>query len=467
MALIARASAHETSVARWLPWLVALVGFTIDIAAYWPGQMSFDSAYAWWQARGGTSTDIVPPIFVWMWRLCDVFIDGPQLPFALHLALFWSGLALFAWALRLGAVASAVMMTLVAFAPVPWLLRGHVWTDVGLFSALTFGSGALAWAECRRQRRWLLPAVTALVYAALLRHNALPALVPLLAWAAWLVLRASHEHAKPTWSKIALTAALACFALISANRLLEYSVDRHVPLWPSLAQFDLAAVSVATGVLLLPDFMVGPGLDTADLAQAFRGWSNTPMLANTRHGMVDPFAKDYTPNQLLQLRHAWLDAIVAHPHAWLAHRWQLSRALFGTHAPQWPHELVYVDDEIPYHDNPPIARNTGALHTALMRAAAACRSTPLLAAWPWLLVGVIALPLAWRRRRLAGARHALILLASAWLYALPLTLFAPAAELRYLGWPCVASLIALACAMGAPYASTADKLDPPSAEANS
>ena len=24
------------------------------------------------------------------------------------------------------------------------------------------------------------------------------------------------------------------------------------------------------------------------------------------------------------------------PHAWLAHRWRLTRALFGTHAPDWP-----------------------------------------------------------------------------------------------------------------------------------
>ncbi len=452
MALIARTAAHDTSAVRWLPWLIALVGFTIDIAAYWPGQMSFDSAYAWWQARGGASTDIVPSIFVWMWRLCDVFIDGPQLPFALHLALFWSGLALFSRALRLGAFASAVMMALVAFAPVPWLLRGHVWTDVGLFSALTFACGALAWAERQRRR--------------LLRHNALPALVPLLAWAAWLVLRASHEYAKPAWSKIALTTVLACFALIGANRLLEYSVDRHVPLWPSLAQFDLAGVSVVTGVLLLPDFMIGPGFDIADLAQAFRGWSNTPMLANTRHGMRDPFAEDYTPDQLTRLRRAWLDAITTYPRAWLTHRWQLSRALFGTHAPDWPHELIYVDEEIRYRDNPPVARNAGALHTVLMHAAAAWRSTPLLAAWPLLSFGLIALPCAWRRRRFPGARYAFILLASAWLYALPLTLLAPSAELRYLGWPCVASLLALACVACAPLSSSTDKLDTPHAEAN-
>lgn len=464
MRLIRRGIAHDRRFNPWLPLLLAFAGFAIDVAAYWPGQMSFDSAYAWWQARGGVSTDIVPPIFVWMWRLCDVFIDGPQLPFVLHLALFWSGLALLARAMRLGALYSALMMLLIAFTPLPWVLRGHVWTDVGLFSTLTFACGALALAEHGR-RRWLLPAVATLAYAALLRHNALPAIVPLLAWAVWLALGAGRGRAKPAWSRVVLVTLLACATLIAANQLLERSVDRHVPVWTSLAQFDLAGVSVATGVLLLPDFMVGPGLDVADLGQAFRSWSNTPMLANTRHGMRDPFAENYTQDQLVRLRHAWMAAILNHPRAWIDLRWQVSRDLFGTHAPDWPVELIYVDDEIRYGDNPPVARNAGTLHTSLIRAASAWRSTPLLAAWPYLLAGLVGLPLAWRRREFPGARAALILLASAWMYALPLVLLAPSAELRYLGWPCVASLVALAFAIAASCAATADKLDTPFAEA--
>jgi hypothetical protein len=448
----ASASLRKTTVARWLPWLLAVAGFAFDSAAYWPGQMSFDSAYTWWQARGGATTDIVPPIFVWVWRLSDLVVDGPGLLFAFHLLVFWTGLALLARALRFGPFATMAMMLFVAFTPVPWLLRGHVWTDVGLFSALTCGCGALVYAETRRQRRWLLLIAAMLFYAGMLRYNALPAILPWLAWFVWQTLRGGREDVKPALSKVALTTLVVLVAFVAANHLMEKTVARHVPLWPSLAQFDLAAMSVTTNTMLLPDFMIGPGLDIADLTQAFRGWSNTPMLANTRHGMRDPFASDYSDEDLSRLRHAWLDAIATHPRVWLAHRWQLTRALFGTHAPEWPHELIYVDDEVRYRDNPPIARNVGALHALLMRAAAASRATPLLAAWPDLLLGLVALPLAWRRRRAVGARTALILLASTWLYALPLTLLAPSAELRYLGWPCVASLLAFACAVSAPRA---------------
>jgi len=72
------------------------------------------------------------------------------------------------------------------------------------------------------------------------------------------------------------------------------------------------------------------------------------------------------------------------------------------------------------------------------------RATPALAAWPYLLAGLLAAPLAWRRRYELSGRVALVAIASAWLLALPLFALAPSAELRYLGWSCVASVFALA-----------------------
>jgi len=78
-----------------------------------------------------------------------------------------------------------------------------------------------------------------------------------------------------------------------------------------------------------------------------------------------------------------------------------------------------------------------------MSAAERLRTTRWLAGWPYLLVGLIALPLAWRRRGELAGIVALAVLASAWLYLVPMLPIA-AAELRYLGWPCVASVLAAA-----------------------
>jgi hypothetical protein len=79
-------------------------------------------------------------------------------------------------------------------------------------------------------------------------------------------------------------------------------------------------------------------------------------------------------------------AIAQHPRAWLAHRCT-SRRHCSAHARDWPAELIYVDAETAFGDNPPIAANTTSLHTALMRAADALRATPALAARPYLLAG--------------------------------------------------------------------------------
>jgi len=427
----------------WLPWLVALAGLAFDIAAYWPGQMSFDSAYAWWQARGGATTDIAPPIFVLVWRICDALLTGPGLMFALHLVLFWSGLALLAGALRLEAKRTFALMLIAAFAPVPWLLRGHVWTDVGMFSALLFVTGVLAHVHATGRRVRLLVALPVLFYAAAVRHNALPAVLPFVVWTTWLASRSPTRA--PRASRVVVATIALCAVFVAGAALINSRVERRVPLWPATAEWDLAAISIASGEMLLPDFMIGPGLDIPELAEAFREWSMTPMLQNTRHGMRDPFMDDFTPEQLSTLRSTWLGAIRAHPQAWLVHHWRQARALLGVHDPSWPRELLYVDDEFQYRDNPRIARNDSALHKVLMRGAAILSTTPLLAGWPYLLIGLAALPTAWRRRRELSGISALVLLASAWLYVMPLIVLVPA-ELRYLGWSCLASVLAAAIA---------------------
>jgi len=420
---------------RVVPWLVALAGFAFDIAAFWPGQMSFDSAYTWWQARGGATTDIAPPVLIYLWRLCDAIVQGPGLVFALHLVLFWSGLALLADALVATRWRSALLMLVVALTPVTWLLRAHVWTDVGLFSALVFIAGALAQAHSTQRRVWIVAALPALFYAGAVRFNALPAVLPFAIWIGWLVARSRI--------RVALVAAAVFFGSASFAAIVNAQVDRHVPLWTATAEWDLAAISVATGEMLLPPFMIGPGLDVDELSRAFRHWSNVPMLQNTTHGMRDPFTDDYTPEQLATLRAAWIDAMRAHPRAWLVQKKRQIVALLDVHEADWPRELVYVDDEVQYRDNPPVARNRSALHIALMSAADRLRTTRWLAGWPYLLVGLVALPFAWRRRAELAGIVALAVLASAWLYLVPMLPIA-AAELRYLGWPCVASVLAAA-----------------------
>jgi hypothetical protein len=40
----APSSDRHAMLAATVPWLIAIAGFSFDVAAFWPGQMSFDSA---------------------------------------------------------------------------------------------------------------------------------------------------------------------------------------------------------------------------------------------------------------------------------------------------------------------------------------------------------------------------------------------------------------------------------------
>lgn len=439
------------AASRFLPWALVAAAFAFDVAAWYPGALPFDNAFLWWQVRGGESNDVGSPALLWVWRGTEAFASGPGPVLVLHLLLFWSGLGLLLGALRAGPAAATAIVVAIAAAPVVLVMRGAVLTDMGLMSSLLFSTGAIARAAAGAGRAWLLPAVPALFYGLALRHNALPAILPLVVAAAAVGLPPRHRHARGVTAATLLSLA----ALVGASALLARNVDRRVPVWPSVAQFDLAAISISSGTLLLPPFSVGPALTVGELAGAFRPWSNVPMLQGTKSGMADPLWTRWSAEQLSQWRRAWVAAILDHPADYLAHRVRLSGALFGTHERSWPRELAYFDGQVQYRDNPPIEPAKGVLHRGLVALAESSRATPVLAAWPYLLIGVLAFPFALAARGALPARLALMLLASAGLYAAPLVFLAPSAELRYLAWPCLACLLAAALAA---LASARDRL---------
>ncbi len=428
--------------AAWLA-LLAIAGFWIDLLAWWPGLMSFDSAYAWWQARGGETTDVGSPVMIALWSVLDDILEGPGLVFALHAALFWIGLGLVLYGERISHWKAIVAVGVVGFNPLIWLLRGQVWTDTGMMSALLGAAGMLAAFDRCRRSGFLVLALVLMFYAIALRHNAWPAVFPLLYW--WVLLAFGETSWRSRSARIigrSLIAVVLASAMSIVLAAINSRVDHHVPIWPSLAEWDLAALSIASDTMLLPSFMIGPGLTVDELGAAFRPWSNVPMLQNTHHGMRDPLLGEYTTAELATLGAAWRSAIMNNPFAWLRHRLRLTVALFGRHPADWPRELIYSPIEYQYRDNPAVIVNDTSLRRLLLRAAECLRSTSALAAWPYLLVGLAALPLAWRKRW--GDRiFVAVMLASAWSYALPLVFIAPAAETRYLGWSCLASLVAL------------------------
>ncbi len=253
--------------ARRLPWLLVAGGLAFDIVAYYPGQMSFDSAYTWWQARVGETSNTQSPLLIYLWRVLDSILPGPGLVFLLHLLLFWGGLTLIALGLRLRPRATVVLFGLAGFAPLVMVLRAHVWTDVGFAAALLVATGALAFFAQTGNRRWLLLVLVAGFYALGLRQNALPALLPIVVYAMHRAL--ARDGATRGRLAVGVASTLVLAALFAAIRIINANADHDLPAWRALAVFDLAALSIATDRVLLPAQMIGPGMDVADLKQAY------------------------------------------------------------------------------------------------------------------------------------------------------------------------------------------------------
>jgi len=430
------------ATAEFWPALAAVAIVAFLCTAYFPGALSFDAAYQWWQARSGETSDIQAPGLMLLFRLVEPVWPGPAMPFLIHLTLFAAGLWLIAGAATRRRLPAMALVLVTGLAPMSVALLGHVWSDVGLLAALVFTAGALLRHARDGGRGWLIAAAFAAAYAALCRHNAAPALLPLALYATWI-------HARRAGRARFVPLGLAVFAVLTAGAGLATRLlaREHYSALPGLALWDLAAISVETRELVMPLDTIGPGLSVEELDVAYVPWANVPLFERTRSGVRNPYAVPWPEADIVALRRAWAGAVIAHPGAWLRHRLRVTAALLGNRDPAWPEMLSFVDAETGYRDNPPVELNHGAVHGAVMAILRDWRCGPLLAPWPYLLIGLLALPVAWHRCRSPVGALALTLIASAFLYAAPLPVIAPSAELRYLGWSCVACLLGAGLAL--------------------
>lgn len=423
-------------------WIVAAAGCAMQLSAFWPGMMEPDAAYLWWQARGGELDTVHSPLLVLLWRALLPIADSPAPLFALFSVMFWAALGMIAATLPWRAWQAALFVALAGFAPPVWVLLSQVGTDVPLAAMLALATACLLRVR-EGSRGWSVAALILLGVAAGLRLNAGPALLPL----AWLLAAGLPGARTPirrvTWTTSMLAAML--LAVTAVNRV----APRQVVVWPATAMWDLAAISIATDQVLLPADSVGPGMTVEDLAQAFRPWTNTTLFAQTRAGVRQPFLRPAQGELKRAIASAWWRAVREHPVAYVQHRWRVVSALWRTRPADWPRELAYVPGWKSRTGNPPIAPRHDAWHRYWMGRFEAWRSSIWLAAWPWLLTYPLALALAWPRRRVREGALALAALASGALYALPLAVVAPGAELRYLGWTFVAGWLALGIAVAA------------------
>ena len=421
---------------RWplkcLPFLPLIGGLGLSLL-YWPGLMTWDSIRQYDQALSGHFDDWHPPMMEWVWRGMTVLWPGPAPMLILQLGLYSAGIAgLAIWALRRARPGLATALCASTLLPLPAALMGEVIKDSQMTAALMLAA-ALALLSAGGRPRWMrIVAVLLGVFAATLRFNAFPAVVPILLVAAGPWIRASRLRMAAT----ALVSSLALLAVMPLTNKLLHAERSDVEL--SLVIFDLAGITRHTGIDVFPPLTEDDSAQT--LSRCY-----SPVKWDTFSWWVEPLCPiDFYQIQEVFQQHGGspyvylAGQIVRHPVAYAEHRlehWNIATRFIVPNDIERPLPRAGAPNSWGYKVG------GGPLFDALDRAAVAYGRGP--PGWPWcsialtlgLLVAARGLPSALAIRMLAG---------SGLLYALSYLLVSVAAELRYYLWTMLTTVLASA-----------------------
>ncbi|MGE3144672.1 MAG: hypothetical protein AB7K35_03695 [Pseudorhodoplanes sp.] len=411
--------------------LVALcaLGFALTLFVFYPGIMTYDAKYVYIAIHRPPWGDWQSPVMVWLWKLIDPLAPGAASMFLLIAGLYWGGMALLALRLARRSKAAALLLVALAFLPPAAEFTGIIWRDI-LFSTVWLMAVALTYVAATSASRLNLllqgAALVLIAFGVLLRPNALIAAPLLIAYALW--------PARIRFLRIAMVAIPAAAALYGLVQFSYYDLlgaKREHPLH-SVFVFDLGGISHFSKHNRFPvtwtpeeNALVLDGCYKPTLWDIY--WNRDP--CNFVMQRLEKREKIFgTP----ALSSAWLSAIAAHPTAYLQHRAAFMRNfLLNENLTLW---TLDVEDPRKYifEDRPAFL--------ALRAIDESLRKTPLLRAGTWLILDLVIVLLAWRRRDTAEGALAFAAAGSAAIYVTTFFLVGVASDFRYAHWAVLAAL---------------------------
>ncbi|WP_454886753.1 hypothetical protein [Sphingomonas oryzagri] len=422
----------------WATLLLASLLASISAALCWPGIAAYDATTQFTQALTGQYDDWHPPIMARIWSLflkAGAWGTAPML--LLQLALFWSGLAMLAMALRRvkAPIASWSVLAIGLLPPVlDWMVV--VDKDCQMIGALACAIGLVAlFRLANRPLPWWATVIVAiaLAYAMLLRANSVFAVMPLIfCWAGWFGLR--------RWWLKAGALLGAMLAVIGVSGPINHGLlgaDRSGVEY-TLPIFDLAGIAQRAHLATMP------GLSDAD-------WAKAEQLHCAMPFYWDPFADparcgpmgnvlvsdDDGPPPLLR---NWAAAIVAHPLAYAEHRAAHLNSTLRIVTPPDEHSAAapFTTPENLYG----IGAKATPASMILSRIVAAVERTPIGVPAVWLVVALaVGWVLAGTPRQPARAMG-LSLVLSAMLMTASFAVVSIASDLRYHLWLMLSTALA-------------------------
>lgn len=327
-------------------WLLLIGAAPASVIAYlaWPGFMTFDSVFALEQARTGIVNGGYPPMISYLWRLMELAIPGQGGMFFLQLLAVCLACVSCVWVISrswLAVIATACILPLLPVVTGPLLV---VWKDVLFAGVAMLALLYCFWLSigCVRSKKRIALAFCFLVFAASLRINGLPALVPGFYLLAMLLAR-SGSGLKVQSIRFLLCAAMSIFAAglvlaISVWRLPDLQVVKSQSSYRYVMFHDMLGVSACLGVQVFSQSMTGGAEYTpSQLRRIYH-----PEHVQKSFG-IGPYNLQEASLESITA-HDWAREISNHPRCYVWHKLQLAEYMLGVN----PGSVFYITDPSMY-----------------------------------------------------------------------------------------------------------------------
>lgn len=412
---------------NWLAVLaLAAAGYALTLYVFFPGVMTYDAKYIYIATKAAQPGDWQSPVMVAIWKWIDPLAPGAASMFLLIVSTYWLAFGLLALSLAPRAPLIASGLLVLAALPPAFTLLGIIWRDI-LFAAVWLMAAVLAWTARERTAAIRIPVqIIALGFAALgilLRPNALFA-IPILA--VYILWPAAFRLKRAALTYIPL--AIAFYALVPLVYYGALNAKKENPLH-SVFVFDLGGISHFAKENQFPvtftpeqNALLTNGCYQPTLWDIY--WNRDPckfVMAKLEGEKI--FG---TP----VLSSAWLRGVASHPIAYLQHRAAfMSTLLFGDNLTLWT--LDVEDPRLYLYTDRPAFMTLRAVDEAL-------KPTPIMRAGTWLLIDIVILAFAWRRRETPEGAFAIGACGSAAIYVLTFFPVGVAPDFRYAYWTVLA-----------------------------
>ena len=167
--------------------IAALLGFMGNILVFYPGFLSNDSMNQLKQAMGlQPISDLLPPVMTLVWRGMIRLTGSPASMLVFQLLMLWSalfGLALYVFKKNQSHLVSLLIL-FIGVLPGIITISGVVWKDTQMTFAIFLSVVLILWLRITTKKAAKIVLLTTsllfLVYACMMRYNAIPALMPLM-----------------------------------------------------------------------------------------------------------------------------------------------------------------------------------------------------------------------------------------------------------------------------------------------